>query len=149
MSDFSELCPLFSTGVFKELLFPRIVMTHFGTANTENALVGTTAAMASAHAFTFGRTVVITNAWMRKRVVPVAAETLVLHHHTSKQAAGTVFGTLNITVSVSGQQVVHGYFPMNVTSTTFNSTDVLGVLFATVTEDDAGEYDIVIRYKEK
>jgi hypothetical protein len=99
--------------------------------------------------FTFGRTVVITHAWMRKKITPVAAETLVLNHHTSKGATGTVFGTLKITTSVTGQAVGKGFHPMNVTSATFASSDVLGLNFATVTEDDAGCYDLIIRYREK
>lgn len=150
MSDFGELCPLFSTGVFKEMFFPRIYMTHFGTNNAENALVGTTDQMLSSQGdFTFGRTVIITEAWIRKKITPGAAETMVLNHHTSKQAAGTAFGTLNITTSVTGQAVGNGFHPMNVTSATFASADVLGLNFATVTENNAGCYDLIIRYKEK
>jgi len=148
MSDFGEICPLFNTGVFNELIFPRIKMTDIST--TANALLGTNDCHASSLGdFTFGRTVVITAAWIRKKTTPAAAETMVLNHHTSKLADGTAFGTLKITTSVTGQTVAHGYMAMNVSTATFASSDVLGITYGTSTAANGGIYDVIIRYKDK
>ncbi|GAG53237.1 unnamed protein product, partial [marine sediment metagenome] len=65
MSDFSELCPLFETGVFHEVTFPNIDMT--GITAVGNGLIGSlTVGVATASGnWTFGRTVVVTGAFCR------------------------------------------------------------------------------------
>lgn len=148
MSDFSELCPLFNSGVFSEILFPYVRMSD-ATGATDNFLFASTDAAASGSGyFTFGRTVVITKAYLRKQVVGDSAPLIILQHHTSINATGTEFASLSITVSVTGQVPYYAWLPMNVTDKTFNATDILGLCAASAVVS-AGIYDLIIRYREK
>ena len=151
MSDFGELCPLFNTGVYQELLFPNIDMN--GITACGNALVGTLTASALAD-FTFGRTVVVTAAWVRK--VERNSEDCILRvaHHSSRLAAGTIMASLTVSVTLAGHQLGYGYIPMVTSGTnlpmTFTSAAVLGFSIATGTATiTAGHFDLMIRYREK
>jgi hypothetical protein len=149
MSDFSELCPLFNTGMFNEVLFPDVHFTDVSAC--ANALIATADAMESSEGnWTFGRTVIVTGAWFKK--VSAVAELMQynLMHHTSKLAAGTVFGTIQISITVTGQPLGRGYIPFTIaTGATFASSDVLGLSPATVTNANGGRFDFIVRYKEK
>jgi hypothetical protein len=70
MSDFSELCPLFNTGVFTEVTFPNIAMSQITASG--NGLLGslTCGAATRTAVWTFGRTVLINNAFVRVRSAP-------------------------------------------------------------------------------
>jgi len=145
MSDFSELCPLFNTGVYSEIMFPNISMSLITACG--NAMLGTLTASSLAD-FTFGRTVIVTNAWLRKRAANTTQTTMHLNHHATKLAAGTGFATLTVSITATGMEVGYGYVPMNVTTeTTFTSAAVLGL--APLAGADSGAYDLLIRYKEK
>ena len=147
MSDFGELCPLFNTGVFSEMVFPSVRLSD--VSSCANALFATADAMASGSGnFTFGRTVVVTGAWLRKTVAGDGAIIVYLNHHSSRNATGTVFGSLTVSVSVTGMSVLHGYVPMTVTDMTFTAAAVLGLCPATVTVSGT-TFDLIIRYKEK
>lgn len=147
MSDFSELCPLFSTGVFNEVTFTDLAMTAL-TGTIDNALVGTLT-FTKVGNFTFGRTVVVTGAFVRNRVKPTAAMIMQLQHRTSQIATGTQFATLAISITASGVEV-YSWIPMNtVTNTTFTSDEILAFCTGTGTASGAGTYDLMIRYKEK
>ena len=148
MSDFSELCPIFNTGVFHELIFPNIKMTDISASG--NALLGSTAQEASSQGdYTFGRTVVVTDAWVRKVTTPGTKETITLRIHGTKNASGTAFGTLVMSKTVTGYAETHGYFALNVTDQTFTSAAVLGLAYGTATAATGGVFDLMIRYKEK
>ena len=151
MSDFSELCPLFNTGVFSEVCFPSIGMT--GHAGTTNALVGTLSATASsdkAGAFTFGRTVIVTGAYVRHRGIAVKGEeALLLKHCASLRASGTIFGSVTINITQSFQEI-YTWIPVTISAEkTFTSDEVLCFTDATVTTLSSGVYDLIVRYKEK
>ena len=151
MSDFGELCPLFNTGVFNEVTFPNIAMT--GVTATGNALLGTlTCGSATRTAvWTFGRTVVVTGGFVRNRVKPTIASTVVLRlmHHTTMLAAGTEFATLAVSISVDDSEI-YTWVPFNdVTARTFTSSEVLGFTVLTGTASGGGTYDLIVRYKEK
>jgi len=146
MSDFSELCPLFHSGVFHEITFPQINMT--GVTATVNALVGTLVHTAIQGLFKFGRTVVVTGAFVKRLTVQVSEGIVVLNHHKSELTAGTEFGSLSIETTLSAMEQF-GWIPMNVTAKTFTSSEILGISMATGTTDGPGEYDFIIRYKEK
>jgi len=147
MSDFGELCPLFNTGVFDEITFPNVKMSVCTLC--ENALYASVAAAASSVAdFNFGRTVVVTGAWVRKLVVNESAVVLQLMHHTTKNAVGTAFGSLVVSATVTGYNVGYGYYSMVVVEQTFTSTDILGLSGKSVVTS-GGAYDLIVRYKEK
>jgi hypothetical protein len=147
MSDFSELCPLFNTGVFSEITFPYVRLSV--ATNCGNYLFASAAAAASGSGyFTFGRTVVITDAWLRKQVLAESYAAVLLKHHTSINAVGTEFASLTVSVSITGQTPYYAWIPMNVTDTTFTATDILGLCTFSVTTS-GGVVDLMIRYKEK
>lgn len=151
MSDFGELCPLFSTGVFKEVLFPQLEMTTLtGTASVYgNALAGTLTFTKEGY-FTFGRTVVVTGAFVRRIVTSDSGgiQKLVLLHAASGMASLVVIGTVGISVTADGINAMT-WIPMTVTEKTFTSSEVLGFCMMTGTILSAGTYDLMVRYKEK
>ena len=151
MADFSELCPLFNTGIYHELLFPNMDMDDIHPCG--NALVGTLTASASGD-FSFGRTVVVTAAWVRK--VERNSEDCILRvaHHSSRLAAGTIMASLTVSVTLAGHQLGYGYIPMVTSGTnlpmTFTSAAVLGFSIATQTSTiTAGHFDLIVRYRDK
>jgi hypothetical protein len=153
MSDFSELCPLFNTGVFNEITFPHIGMS--GISASGNALYGSLwPSITMAGYFTFGRTVVITDAFVRRYSLNEASQFLYLRRHTGAVSAvsgvaGTIFGTCTVTPTIS---ILDNYAWLqfgNVTSMTFTSTDILGIAPATGTATSAGGFDLIIRYRER
>ena len=147
MSDFGELCPLFNTGVFNEISFPKVRLSVCTLC--ENALYASVAAAASGMGdFNFGRTVIVTGAWVKKLEVNESAVVAQLMHHTSKNAVGTAFGSLVISISVTGYTVGYGYYSMTVVDTTFTSSEVLGFSGKSVVTS-GGSYDLIVRYKEK
>jgi len=149
MSDFSELCPLFNTGVFNEITFPSIAMT--GITASGNALLGSlTCGSATRTAiWTFGRTVVVTDAFIRRRFggTVEGAGVIQLMHHVTMLAAGTEFATHVASVTVSGIEYAT-WVPMVVTDKTFTSNEVLGFTSMTGTALSAGLFDLILRYKE-
>lgn len=146
MSDFGELCPLFATGVFKEVTFPYIRMTDQTASG--NALIGTLLSISHIGAFSFGRTVVVTGAFLRQRDVCKGLQVLLLNHHTTQRAAGTEFGSVEFSITVALYEPAT-YKAMNVTAKTFASSDILGFSQATGTAASGGVYDLIVRYKEK
>lgn len=151
MSDFSELCALFNTGVFNEVVFPNIPMT--AVSSTSNALDGTLPLTVSADrdgVFTFGRTVVVTGAFVRRRVANSVEAALLIGHRTSLRAAITVFGSLTIPATASSQELWYTWAPFTISaSKTFTSAEILNFGIATAIAGSAGTYDLMVRYKEK
>jgi hypothetical protein len=148
MADFSELCPLFATGVFKEITFPNIDMNNITLSG--NALYGSLASsITMVGNFTFGRTVVVTGAFARRRGASHTTEVnLYLRHLTSATAAGTIFGTGTITSDL-GVLDNYAWTPFVVTDKTFTSNELLGLAPSLGALSGNGLYDIMIRYKEK
>ena len=148
MSDFSELCPLFETGVFNEVCFPKVGMS--GITASGNALYGSLFPSTTMEGnFSFGRTVVVTEAFVRRNSLNEASNFLYLKHFTSQLAAGTIFGTVTITPTVSIQDFYAWKAWGNVTDKTFTSDEILGISPATGTATSAGAYDFIIRYRDK
>lgn len=149
MSDFGQLCPLFESGVFNEVLFPDIHMTDVSIC--ANALVGTKEGMVSAMGeWTFGRTVIVTEAWVKKVSVVASTEQYDLMHHSSQLAVGTVIGTVQLSTTITGQPVGKGYIPFTIpTAFTFASSDVLGLIPSASEASVPGYIDLLVRYKEK
>ena len=105
MSDFSELCPLFNTGVYHEVAFPNLnggtaVYATYLTYNMMEGIGGSAGLKlsaglgdASCSMFSFGRTVVVTGGWIQRFATNLTAQNLYLEHRTSGPATGTAFGT--------------------------------------------------------
>lgn len=152
MSDFGELCPLFTIGVFNEVTFPNIKLTNITACG--NALVGTlTCASATRTAvWTFGRTVVVTGGFVKCRLQTSVDSTVVLRlmHHATLLAAGTEFATLAFSTTASAVETGYTWVPFNtVTAKTFTSDEVLGFGVLTGTATNGGTFDLIVRYKEK
>jgi len=152
MSDFSELCPLFNTGVFSEVTFPYLVnLTAFSV--TSNILEGTITSGTGAGQFSFGRTVIVTGAFIKRFAATAAAsntaaENVYLQHRTSGGASPTAFGTATVTTTLS-IYTIHTYWAMTVAEKTFTSSEVLSLGMGTVTATAIGCYDLIVRYREK
>lgn len=152
MSDFSELCPLFNTGVFNEVCFPHLVNLT-GISTTQNILgAGPDQTTDQASGFSFGRTVVVTEAYLRRYAATAAAsntaeEFIRLRHRASKAATPTNFGVLTVTTTLS-VMTNYNYNAMAITDTTFTSDAVLDLGVGTVTETAIGCYSLIVRYKE-
>jgi len=151
MSDFSELCPLFNTGVFNEITFPAIKMTDISATGMGNALIGTgISAKGLSLCFTFGRTVIITGAYLRNQTDLAATEVIILNRHTTETASGVEFGTCKARSSITFQENYKTWVPFTIASPkTFASNDILGLSHSSNTQADAGVYDLIIRYREK
>jgi hypothetical protein len=151
MSDFSELCPLFNTGVFNEITFENISMTNI--TGCGNALLGslTCGSATRTAVWTFGRTVIVVGGFLRQLEEQGVASTceLRLMHHTSLLAAGTGFATYAASNTTDGWELLHGWVPFDsATDKTFTSTDILGFAPLTGTAADGGVIDLILRYKE-
>jgi hypothetical protein len=150
MSDFGELCPLFDTGVFSEVVFPSpIGISLVGTL--KNLLLGTQQVSNDLGAFTFGRTVVVTEAFIRRQLTNVNTETtMYLKHQLCATIAATTTIFASCTLAVSGSQhQPPGYKPFAAfTGKTFESNDVL-CLAVLSGADDSGNIGLMVRYREK
>lgn len=148
MADFGELCPLFYTGVYNEVTFPRI-----GPVSTVSAAVNlleclSQAPSAGAGRFTFGRTVVVTDAFIRRYLTNAENENLYLNIRPSGTSTYTVFGTATVTNTIS-VYTYHTWWAMTVASKTFTSNDVLGLGVGTITAVTQGSYHLIVRYRDK
>jgi hypothetical protein len=152
MSDFGELCPLFNTGVCNEITFPAIDMIAISASG--NAIYGTKwPSITMIGYFTFGRTVVVTGAFVRRTSANSVEVNLYLRHHSAaigavSGVAGTVFGSATITPTISILDN-YAYKPFTVTETTFTSTDVLGLAPSLGAAGSMGTYDLIVRYRDK
>ena len=71
-----------------------------------------------------------------------------LRHHTSETAAGTIFGTLTVSLTITYVNELT-WTEMEVSDKTFTSSELLGIAPLLGTAASAGIYDLMIRYKEK
>jgi len=146
MADFSELCPLFATGVFHEVVFPRIALSTVSIS--ANLLVGTEEGIVRSAMFTFGRTIVVTGCYVKRCTTVNSIETMLeMAHRTTQLAIGTVFGSLTLPITESAHQVNYQWAPMVVTAKTFTSDEVLS--FGTNSKVSSGAVALMVRYREK
>lgn len=136
MSNFSELCPLFNTGVYSEITFPWIV----------TGSVSTTTSMGPG--IPFGRSVVVSAAYARLRTDISTTVTFVtkLAKAASWAATRTVFASCRL----SGTNTAYTnkrYKAFTVTAKTFSATDVLHIVGSKNTAMKT--IDVIVRYKER
>jgi hypothetical protein len=138
VSDFSALCPLFSTGVYSELTLP--YCNAGGVSLTEVVDAG----------YPFGRSVIITAAYLKKHTLFSATATgtkLYLCRQTSASGTATVFAS--IVLSATDTVVVpKQWAAFTVTATTFTATQVLAVR-ANKARTGMKHVSVIVRYKEK
>ena len=140
MADFSALCPLFNTGVYHDCTFGGpISLVSRSTTNKFAALPP------------FGRSVIITAAYVVKNTTFAATATavkLAICRAASWAATRTVFGTINLSSSITTQIVKKPLGFTIATAKTFSATQVLH-LKALKKEADARTVNVFVRYKDK
>ncbi len=148
MSDFSQLCPLFNTGVYSELTIPGPIKFS-GVSATSNALVGALTRAVNPGSLKFQRTVVVTRVYVKKdKTCGTACIIVAKRHAATGTAVGTKFASFAVTTS-STKNTLSRVKAMTTASKTFLAADVLGFTMATKKVTDAGHYSFIVRYKEK
>jgi len=138
MSNFSELCPLFNTGVYNELTIPYV------------NLASVSATSKASGGYVFGRSVIVTAAYICKHTAFTATATataVYLCRQTTFDATKTVFAT--IALSATDTVVVpRKYKAMTITAKTFSATQTL-VIRTNKSRTGYKHCSFIIRYKEK
>ena len=140
MAEFSALCPLFNTGMYSEISFPDTI-----------SLVSLTTGAKFAALPPFGRSVIVTHAYVSKNTTFATTATavkLAICRAATWAATRTVFGTINLSRTVTAQPI-HKYLPFTIASAkTFSATQILH-LKSLKSELGARGVKVIIRYKEK
>jgi len=150
MSDFSELCPLFETGVFSEVCF--VGPMNLSSVGTLKDLLHGTVYVSNANgAFTFGRTVIVTEAFLMRNIVNTIETTIHLRHKTSGTLAlsGTIFASCTLPISISAHEAGFWKEFTSFTGKTFASSDVLAMIALSTGVDTGQLGGLIVRYKEK
>lgn len=138
MSDFSELCPLFNTGVYSELTIPYVNM---GSVSATSKAAG---------GYVFGRSVIVTAAYICKHTAFTSTATATaayLCRQASFDATKTVFAS--IALSATDTVVVpRKYKAMTTTAKTFSATQTL-VVRTNKLRTGLKHCSFIVRYKEK
>jgi len=151
MSDFGELCPLFNTGMFHEIVFPGpIALTDVGTLQDLLAGTANQSGGALASGFMFGRTVIVTEAFIQNYETTDVETSIYLKHKTSgtQACAGTIIGTCTLPVSGSAHGLGMWKPMVSFVGKTFTSNEVLALVKVS-TNDDSGSIGLMVRYKDK
>lgn len=148
MSDFSELCPLFSTGMYNELTIGQLTFTALSTTN--DATVGKYTLAAHPGSLKFGRSVIVTNVFLKKLVT--ATTPLIVYvgrRAATGTAALTVFASLASSTTVT-VHCVNRYRKMTqAANKNFNAADVLGITCNHASAAAMGKYEFIVRFKDR
>jgi hypothetical protein len=150
MSDFSELCPLFNTGVFHSLTLADVSFTGIGP--TRNALAGQAYRSLSPGSLKFQRTVIVTKVYAAKLVTGTTGLAVcACRHAATGTAAGTIFASIKMssTVTVAGQNIGCYRAMTQAANKTFLAADVLGFRGGGIDAAAATRCSFIVRYKEK
>ena len=137
MSDFSDLCPLFNTGVYGEITLPYV---NLASRSTTNKFEG---------GLPFGRSVIVTAAYVKKHtdISTTASMTLKISKAATYSATQTVFSSFKLSGTTT-TQALGKYLTMTTTAKTFGATDVLH-LASSAKETNQKHVSVIVRYKEK
>jgi hypothetical protein len=139
MSDFSELCPLFNTGVYSELTLPYIDMNISSTGKADGG-------------YKFGRSVIITAAFIKKHTAFTATATATkayICRQASIDATKTVFASIALSATdTTATAVPRQWKALTVTAKTFSATQLL-VVRTNKGRTGMKHCSFIIRYKEK
>ena len=141
MSDFSDLCPLFNTAVYNEIMAPSLTLTSISTTT---------------HLFrfpAFGRSVIVTDFYAAKLTTFAATCTALKLKLKRGATVATVAGSktafASVTLSATITTQTKGKFIVGtVTDTTFSATQILSI-HTSKKEDGALSAHVIVRYKEK
>jgi len=153
MSDFSELCPLFETGVYNELYLGSMTCSMYNVG-TYNFLSSPQAAADGPTSLNFGRTVVVTQVWVKRGATATAYTAtlcIIVGRRTgSGTTAATAFGTICFSMSTAVSQYRSRHWtPIDPTSFTLSTADYLDITCAS-DETDSGEgIEVIVQYREK
>jgi hypothetical protein len=150
MSDFSELCPLFNTGVYSELTLADVSFTSIGP--TRNALGGPANRSVSPGSLKFQRTVIVTKVFVQKLVTGTTGLAVcAVHHKATGTAAGTIFASVKMSSTVTVPAHVVGRIKSltQAANKTFLAADVLGFCGGGIDTAAAVRACFIVRYKEK
>lgn len=147
MSDFSELCPLFTTGVYNELTVNVVGFT--GLSATMNALMGAVIKATKPCSLKFDRTVIVTKVFAHQKNIPGTGVILLAKRHLSAgTVAGTAFASIVFSTTSTVKHLNSLHAMTQAANKTFLAADVLG--FANKTKKtDGGRFSFIVRYKEK
>ena len=150
MSDFSELCPLFETGLYNELYLGEMSVTLYNSA-TLNWLSSPGDPATAPSSFRFGRTIVVTECWIKRKYTADAfSQTLCLfigRRTGSGTATQSIFGTLTMESNVSTfPKIVNAWQAMGPTSFTLHTADVLDI---SAILGGTNLVEVIIQYREK
>ena len=141
MSDFSDLCPLFNTGVYNEIQVPYINLASRTTSEHVWSLPP------------FGRSVIVTDFYVSKLTTFAATCTalhLIMFRAATKATArgnATAFASIILSATVTTYPIERA-LTGTTTDTTFSATQILK-FFCSKSEAGAKHVAIVIRYKDK
>jgi hypothetical protein len=138
MSDFSDLCPLFNTGVYGEVTLPYLVLASISSTS-------------EAGGYIFGRSVIVTAAYNIKHTTIASTTdsfTILLDHGTSYGAATKTTFASHVVSKTVIVQAIGEPVAMTVTAKTFGATDALTVT-TDGAESGAKHHSIIVRFKEK
>jgi len=137
LSDFSDLCPLFNTGMYSEVTFPYVSLSAVSTTEGIGGYI-------------FGRSVIVTAAYVAKHTnIPSSTDAfkVKLALAATYGASLTVFASYKVS-NTTTTEAVGKYCAMTVTAKTFGATSVL-LISNDGAEAAAQHQSIIVRYKEK
>jgi len=150
MSDFSELCPIFNTGVYNELYLGRWTASVY-TSATYNFLSSVGDPATAPTSLNLGRTVVVTKAWIRRvGAITTAVASYRLGKRTgSGTATQSIFGILALGEDASAHPDFAGNWQLiSLTACmTLNTADYLDLSGVGAGTD--ASFDVIVQYREK
>lgn len=153
MSDFSEMCPLFNTGVYNELYLGTLTSSLWDVA-TYNFLGSVGDPDTAPSSFKFGRTVVVTEVFVRRNCQATLLTVTVCFIVGRRTGSGTAtvspFGTICFSVSASALPNLDGRWQaIGPTSFTLNTADFLDIAQTVPDTDAAMDVEFIVQYREK
>jgi hypothetical protein len=153
MSDFSELCPLFETGVYNELYLGSFTLASWDSA-TYNLLSNPGDPATCPSSFRLGRTVLVTEAFARRWGQATLLTATVCLLFGRRALSGTVdasvFGTVTYSMSTSAIPNIHGHWQaVGLTSFTLATADCLNIAVTEPDADASMAVEIIIQYRDK
>ena len=151
MSDFGELCPIFNTGVYHELYLGRWTASVYSSA-TFNFMSSVGDPATAPTSFNLGRTVVVTNCWVRRKgAITTATVSLQIGRRTgSGTATQSLFGLLKLAEDATAHPDFDGNWQRLTMSTsmTLHTADYLDISDAVGVATNAS-FDVIVQYREK